>query len=102
TKLTDFYTRGKIAEIFPVDTLLLERPDLFPQLPSELEPIQTFRIRVIWMTARLSYEAPLFARSRESRLVPQKALYGPNHPARLASISELAMNACRDILRAPQ
>lgn len=97
-KLDEFFTRGRVSEVFPIETILGDRPDWFPDLTSPLCALQAFRLRMIWMLARLAYEAPLYARARHRRLNPEKALYGPNKPERLTEVSRLASVASREVV----
>lgn len=100
SKLNDFFAREPISDIFPVETLLAEDPDRFPNLASSLDVLQAFRLRIVWILTRLTYEAPLYMRARQRRLDSRKALYGENHPKRLEKFSRLAMTICDNIVSA--
>jgi len=96
--LSDFFTKGPVTEVFPIDTLLSERQDWFPSARKSLEPLLVFRIRLIWILARLTYEAGCYARAKKRRLNPVQALYGQHHPKRLADIANIAGEESRRII----
>ena len=88
---------GSVSEVFPIETLFDRRPDVFGGLPA-LNETGKFRVRVIWLIARLAYEAPLYHRAKTLRLKPAKALYGERAPKRLAVVSGLAAKASKNVL----
>jgi hypothetical protein len=96
--LDGFFTRGRVNDIFPIESLLGTRLDWFPTDTDTLEPLCSFRVRVVWLVSRLTYEAPLYARARGLGLQPAKALFGPNCPKRLGEISRIAMTTCREVV----
>ena len=95
----EFFLRGKLAEMFPVEAIMAEREDWGQILPS-LNPLQVFRIRVIWLLGRLAYEAPLYARIRDAQLPPGNVLYGDLKPERLGQIMNVVGSAGSLVVRA--
>ena len=83
--LVGFYKKGHATSLFPIEELLREHAN----------HLCRFRLRLVWMVARLTYEALLYAKARQAKLDPSHALYGPNRPKLLESVSKLAMEACR-------
>lgn len=54
-----------------------------------------FRVRLIWITARLFYECQLYRRAVRQQIPVQKALYGPYHPAVLTEVAGLAVESTK-------
>jgi hypothetical protein len=59
-----------------------------------------FRVRIIWMLGRLTYEARLWVPALNAGITPGEALYGPNQPEMLRGIVEVSVNATKSIIRA--
>jgi len=95
SKLGDFFVSMPVKDVFPIEEMIGERKDWFPDLKQPLDPLNAFRIRIIWLLARLAYEAPLYSRAKKLRAQPQRCLYGPNRPQRLTEVARLAMEASR-------
>jgi hypothetical protein len=57
-----------------------------------LSLLEKFKIRLIWLAGRLAYEAAYYAEAKNKRLNPIRALYGPNHPVALSTVSGLSIN----------
>lgn len=94
----DFYSRGAISEIYPIDMLLAEQQIKLPEFPKTIEPLQAFRIRLVWLLARLAYETSCYPRANRQRLHPQNALFGQNSPKRLSRVSKLAIKASKKVI----
>ena len=94
----DFFTKGAVTELFPVDMLLAERAKKLPEFSKAIEPLKAFRVRLVWLTARLTYEAACYPRAKRQRLHPQSALFGPNGPKRLSRLSGLALEASKKVI----
>lgn len=98
SRFETFFENEPASKIFAIDALLEDDQKLSQNDIEKLTPIKRFRMRIVWMIARLSYEAPLFAQARRRTLDPRKALFGPNHPKRLAEISKAAKQACKKLV----
>jgi hypothetical protein len=62
-----------------------------------MQPIDRFRVRLVWMLGRLTYETRLWVPALKSGIAPEEALYGPNAPAMLRSIAVISVNATKAI-----
>lgn len=94
----DFFTKGAVTDLFPIETFFAERAEKVPGFSKDIEPLKAFRVRLVWLMARLTYEAAFYPRAKRQRLHPQSALYGPNSPKRLSRISGLAMEASKKVI----
>lgn len=63
---------------------------------ASLQPIQKFRVRLVWLLGRITYETHLWVPALKENLIPQKVLYGTNAPAMLGEVSA----ACVEVTRA--
>jgi hypothetical protein len=63
------------------------------------KPIEAFRIRLAWISARLVYEAAAYDRAKAARLTPYKVLYGETKPLWLRGVAKLAAKATAEITR---
>ncbi|MCZ8147251.1 MAG: hypothetical protein O9325_05270 [Roseomonas sp.] len=91
----NFYVDGKMSIITPIEKYFFEENSLSDKLLSDLGPSDVFRIRLIGILGRLTYEASAYHRAKEARLSPHRALYG----ARTRWLSDIAA-VCVDEMRA--
>ena len=56
-----------------------------------------FRVRLIFMNARLFYEGAAYMRAKEARLKPDQALYSKPRPKWLVDIASLALSTAQEI-----
>jgi hypothetical protein len=63
-----------------------------------LPPADRFRIRVVWILARLTYEARMWVPAMQAGVKPHEALYGATAPAMLQAISAISLAATREIV----
>ena len=61
--------------------------------------VDRFRVRVVWMLGRLTYETRLWVPAVKAGIEPEEALYGPNAPVMLRAIAEISVNATKEIAR---
>jgi len=99
--LKDFFLKGTAADLYPIDTLLAEQPERLPWLSEPIPPLKAFRVRLIWMVARLTYETRCYPLAKRARLRPQSALYGPNAPKLLSVVSGAALDMSKKVIEAP-
>ena len=97
--VADFHLSGRVAELFPVEALLSEEAIKFPELASDINPLSAFRIRLIWLVGRLTYEAEAYYLAKKARLSPVRALYGAGVTTWLASVAAVCMSETRAIIR---
>lgn len=62
-----------------------------------MQPIDRFRVRVVWMLGRLTYETRLWVPALKAGIAPDEVLYGPNAPVMLRAIAAISVNATKDI-----
>jgi len=60
-----------------------------------LQPIQKFRVRLVWLLGRITYETHLWVPALKENLIPNKALYGSNSPAMLGDVSAVCVEITR-------
>ncbi|MBS0870003.1 hypothetical protein JK156_18640 [Enterobacter ludwigii] len=61
--------------------------------------LDRFRVRVIWLLGRLTYETRLWVPALKSGLVPEKALYGPYVPTMLSSIAAISVEYTHKVIQ---
>lgn len=64
-----------------------------------MQPSDRFRVRVVWMLGRLTYETRLWVPALRAGIAPEQALYGPKAPVMLRAIAAISVNATRAIAR---
>lgn len=62
-----------------------------------MPPEDRFRVRMIWMLGRLTYETRLWVPALKAGIEPTKALYGPFPPLMLKAIAAKSVSATRTI-----
>lgn len=97
SSLSDFYTGGRIAQMFRVEDLVLEKSDLGEDFSKRFDDEGRFRVRVIWLLCRLAYEAKSYQRAKAAKLTPQRALYGQPATKWLQLVAGIAVDATRAI-----
>jgi hypothetical protein len=63
----------------------------FPELDVTFDPASAFRIRLIWLMGRLSYEASLYHPAKLGGLNPHQALYADGGTEWLTQVSKICM-----------
>lgn len=66
---------------------------------ASMQPLDRFRVRVIWMLGRLTYETRLWVPALKAGIAPQDALYGPNAPLMLRAISAASVALTKTVVR---
>jgi hypothetical protein len=97
SSLGDFHAAGRLAEMHPVEKILLENPEVAREFPGTFEPLAAFRIRLVWTMRRFVYEAEAYYRAKAARLNPARALYGNPTPKWLSDVSAVAFEATRKV-----
>jgi len=97
--LDDFFTKGRLADMHRMEELLPEREGLEEEFSQEFQPLEAFRIRVVWISGRLQYEAAAYNRSKVTRVRPSRVLYGKPTPKLLTQISSRCLQATREIVK---
>jgi len=62
-----------------------------------MAPIDRFRVRIIWILGRLTYEACLWVPAQNAGIVPVSVLYGANPPLMLRKIAAISVGATKTI-----
>lgn len=93
-----FFSEGNFSEIYPIEMLLSEQLNEFADLSRDAEPLELFRLRVVWVVARFKYEAAFYSRAKRKRLDPHSCLFGERHTMWLTEVSRVAMGVSRLIL----
>lgn len=97
--LSDFFTKGRLADMHRIEELLSERQESAKEFSSGFKPLAAFRIRLVWIVGRLVYEAAAYGRAKKARLDPVRALYGKPPPKWLTEISKIGHEATREIAK---
>jgi hypothetical protein len=95
--LDDFFTKGRIADMYRMEELLPERQELAEEFLDGFKPLTAFRVRLVWIVGRLAYEAAGYNRAKKIRVSPAKVLYGKPTPKWLGQIARECLRATRDI-----
>lgn len=64
-----------------------------------MQHLDRFRVRVIWMLGRLTYETRLWVPALKAGISPEEALYGPNAPVMLRAIAKISVESTKAIAR---
>lgn len=94
--LAKFFSENPLNDMFRIEELLSQREQLTKLFSSGVDPLVAFRIRLIWIAARLTYEVAAFHRAKSVRLRPTQVLYGKPTPKWLRDVARLALDATKD------
>lgn len=97
---SDFYVGGRVADLFPIESLLAERAAIEPELGAVLDAGAAFRVRAIWLAGRLKYEASFYALAKKARLSPTRTLYGDGGTEWLTKVGGICLEATKSVIRA--
>lgn len=98
TKIEEFHLTGRISELPAIEAMLAERVRDFPELAVDFDPQSAFRIRLIWLMGRLSYEASLYHAAKLGGLNPFRALYADGGTPWLSQVSKTCMEGTRAVI----
>ncbi|MBW8859126.1 MAG: hypothetical protein JF570_05185 [Caulobacter sp.] len=87
-----------MSELSAVELMMAERAKDFPELDVAFDPASAFRIRLIWLMGRLSYEASLYHPAKVGGLKPYQALYANGGAAWLAQVPKICMAETRTVI----
>lgn len=65
---------------------------------SALQPMQKFRVRLIWLIGRIHYECRLFVPVLKERLIPANVLYSSEAPELLSRIAGVCVEHTRAVI----
>jgi hypothetical protein len=91
----DLLQNSGLAELYPIEGDLGSRAQDFPELEKQVSTDAAFRIRLIWLLGRLTYEAAAYHRAKQARLSPHRALYESGGTAWLRKVAGVCMDATR-------
>lgn len=89
----DVLDSPSLAAMYPVEADLRERMADTP----ELDGVAGFRVRLVWLLGRLTYEVLAYHRAKQARLSPMRALYEDGGTEWLRQVSAVCMTAARSI-----
>jgi hypothetical protein len=95
--LEQFFTDGRLGDIFPLENQIFRR-DEFKSVKKIENPLTLFRIRMLWVLGRLTYEAAASPQVRMSSLSRTEALFVGESPKWLTDISSIAMAATKKLI----
>jgi DNA-binding MltR family transcriptional regulator len=100
--LDDFFTKGRLADMQRIEESLAKSADFGEKLVKGFSPIETFRVRLVWIVGRLVYEAAGYNRAKAQGVPPHRALYGGKPaPKWLGDISKKCVAATRAVAANP-
>lgn len=83
----------------PIEEKIADGIRLPEKFYESMHPVDRFRIRIIWLLGRLTYETCLWVPAMNAGISQLDALYGKNPPSMLAKISIISLNATKIIAR---
>lgn len=99
TKIEGFHLTGRVSELPSIEVMLAKRVKDFPELDVTFDPVSAFRVRLIWLMGRLTYEATLHHPATLGGLNPFRALYADGGTAWLVQVSKICMDETRTVIR---
>lgn len=99
TKVEDFHVTGRVSELAAVEAMLAKRAKDFPELGVAFDTVSAFRVRLIWLMGRLTYEASLYHSAKLGGLNPYRALYADGGTAWLTQVSMICMAETRTVIQ---
>jgi DNA-binding MltR family transcriptional regulator len=102
-QLSEFFSRSPLKDIVEIEKLIAQsevskkRGRLAEDFCDTLRPLQIFRIRLVWLACRTSYEARYFYRTQKERLDPYRTLYLDHGTKWLTQVSGIAFSATERI-----
>ncbi len=96
-KLGDLFGSSPLKDLHAIERDMIGSWFPEPRIDA-LDAVARFRIRAVWIAARLAYETMYWARAKEARLDPGAALYGPDRPKALAALATLARHVTEQIV----
>jgi hypothetical protein len=82
-----------LAALYPIDADLRERGMQIAEDDNEA----VFRVRLIWLLGRLTYEVAAYHKAKQARLSPSRALYEDGGTAWLREVSGVCMATARSV-----
>lgn len=83
----------------PVEEQLGDGVRLPKNFHESMQPLDRFKVRVIWMLGRLTYEARIWGPALKAEIAPEKALYGRDAPVMLHAIAAISVESTKTIAR---
>lgn len=81
----------------PIEQALADGVRLPKEFHKELDPMQRFRVRILWVMGRLTYETRWWVPAVKAKLDPVEALYGSLKPSLLAKVADVCVEATKDV-----
>jgi hypothetical protein len=98
SKAVDFYRSENLVGMFPLEGMLSEKHIPNAELISSADDATIFRVRLIWLSGRLSYESSAYHLAKANRLVPVEALYLDGGTSWLQAIAKECLRATRAVI----
>jgi DNA-binding MltR family transcriptional regulator len=96
--VNDYILTPHFNDMMKVEDVVCCEDKFLKNIDSDIDLLQKFRIRLVWLASRMAYESAYYADAKRERLDPSRALYGVNHPDALEVISGLAINYTHAIM----
>lgn len=98
-KSINFFIKEPASNISQIETLIddgIRLPKLFHD---ELNDLDKFKVRLIWIASRLVYECKLYPLARKAYIEPSEVLYQPPNADLLVKVSSLAVKATKELIK---
>lgn len=93
-----FHIEDRMQSIFPFENLLPDSGHIKNYDFEKLSDYKRFRIRGVWIVARIFYESLYYYKVKKMLIGPIPFLYGENRPKILTEIADLAMKTTKRIV----
>lgn len=95
---SDFFLKEPASKIFKVENHIDNGKALSKQFYESLNELQKFRVRLIWMISRLTYECAYYAFVKKERAAPHTVLYGSITPKSMEDVATMAADFTKKVI----
>jgi len=81
----------------PIEETLADDVRLPKDFHKALDPVQRFRVRILWVMGRLTYETRWWVPAVKAKLDPVTALYGSSKPSLLGKVADVCVEATKEV-----
>lgn len=97
--IAEFHLWEKSQEIYAIEKHFSGNPH-YTGPDQKIDQVSSFRIRLIWMVGRITYEAAFHGRAKKEKIDPTEALYKDGGTKWLEEISTICKQATRALTQA--
>lgn len=81
----------------PIEESLADGVRLPKDFHKALDPVKRFRVRILWVMGRLTYETRWWVPAVKAKLDPVKALYGSSKLSLLGKVADVCVEATKEV-----